>query len=69
MVQLLMVIAVASGLRGVGLLLRLLEVAVVDALVIAQTVQGAVDTLADVAHRLLGGSHVHVLYVSLETCQ
>lgn len=69
MIQLLMVIAVASGLGCVRLLLRLLKVAVVDALVVAQAVQGAVYALADVAHRFLGGSHVHVLYVPLETCQ
>ena len=39
------------------------------ALVIAQTIQRAVDALADVAHRLLGGTHMHVLYVPLEPCQ
>lgn len=70
MIQLLMVITVACCLRRcVRLLLGLFEVAMVDALVVAQAVQGAVDALADVAHRLLGRSHVHVLYMPLETCQ
>lgn len=41
----------------------------VDALVVAQTVKGTVDTLADVAHRLLRGSHVHVLNVALQPGQ
>lgn len=47
----------------------LLHVSVVNTLVIPQTVQGTVDTLADVAHGLLRGSHVHVLDVSLKSGQ
>lgn len=46
-----------------------LHVAVVDALVISQTVQGTVDTLADVADGLLCGSHMYVLDVSLQPSQ
>lgn len=41
----------------------------VDALVIAQAVQRAVDALADVADGLLGRPHVHVLDVPLEARQ
>lgn len=41
----------------------------VDALVVAQTIQRAVDALADVADGLLGWTHVHVLDVALETRQ
>lgn len=37
----------------------------IDALVIAQAVKRAVDTLADIAHRLLGRPHVDVLDVAL----
>lgn len=66
-----MVEAVGRRLGGhrARLLLRLLEVAMVDALVVAQAVQRRVDALADVAHGLLGGTHVHVLDVALEACQ
>lgn len=41
----------------------------VDALVVAQTVQRAVDAFANVAHRLFGGSHVHILDVPFQTGQ
>lgn len=51
------------------LLLRLLQVPVIDALVIAQAVQRAVNTFADIADGLFSRSHVHILNVSLETRQ
>lgn len=57
------------GCADAWLLLRLLEVAVVDALVVAQAIQGAVDALADIAHGLLGGAHVNVLDMPLEARQ
>lgn len=51
------------------LLFRLLQIAMIDALVIAQAIQRTVDPLAYVAYRLLGGAHVYVLDVPLQSCQ
>jgi len=39
----------------------------IDALVISEAVQRAVDTFTNVAHWFLGGTHVDILYVTLET--
>lgn len=52
-----------------SIVLYRLHVAVVDTLVISQTVQGTIDALADVADGLLRGSHMYVLDVSLQPGQ
>lgn len=57
-----------DGVEGAGRGRRGL-LAVVDRLVVAQTVQAGVHALANVTHWLPGRSHVYVLNVSLEPRQ
>lgn len=49
--------------------LNVLDVAVVDAFVVPQRVQAAVDPFANVADGLAGRPHVNVLYVPFEPGQ
>lgn len=58
--------AAAAAASRAGILFRCFHVAMVDALVIAQTVQRAVHAFANVADRLFGRSHVHILDVTLQ---
>lgn len=46
--------------------LDVLYVTVVDAFVVSQRIEAAVHTFADVADRLAGWPHVHILYVALQ---
>lgn len=62
--------ASVDGVEGArGRRRRLLLLAVVDGLVVAQAVQTRVDPPANVTHGLPGRSHVHVLDVSFEPRQ
>lgn len=59
----------AGGSAASRFLFGHFHIPMVNAFMIAQAVQRAVDTFADVTHRLLGWSHVNVLNVALEASQ
>lgn len=62
--------ASVDGVEGAGRgRRRLLLLAVVDGLVVAEAVQTRVNPPANVTHRLPGRSHVHVLDVAFEPRQ